>query len=118
MIRFINCVKRRDDVDVGLFRHYWYDPQFEALQARVAQVLGASRYQRSLTLAVEANELIREQRGLEEPFDGTIEYWWDQAREVMRRSETSEGRRVLGAMLEYQEQFIALSECRAFFTEA
>lgn len=91
MIRFINCVKRRDDVDIGEFRRYWRDPRFEVLQGRLARALGACRYQRSLTLVVEANESIRAQRGLAEPFDGTIEYWWEQARDVMRRSETEEG---------------------------
>ncbi len=117
MVRFTNCVKRREDVDAIEFRRYWQDLRFDDLQARLARALGACQYRRSLTLAVEANDLIRKERNLAEPFDGIIEYWWEQARDLMQRAETEEGRNARRAMLDYQQEFIALSECRAFFTE-
>jgi hypothetical protein len=117
MIRLIGCIKCRDDVSIEEFRHYWYSPVFDELQERVARVLGAKRFQHSLTLDVEANDLIMEERGLAEPFDGLIEYWWEQARDVLRLAESPEGRSALQDMREYQAQFVDFAHSHAFFTE-
>jgi hypothetical protein len=117
MIRFISCIKRRDDVSIEEFRHFWNSLAFDELQERVSRVLGANRFQHSLTLAVEANDLIMDERGLAEPFDGLIEYWWEQARDVLRLAESPEGRSALQDMREYQAQFVDFAHSHAFFTE-
>jgi len=117
MIRFISCIKRRDDVSIEEFRHFWNSLAFDELQERVSRVLGANRFQHSLTLAVEANDLIMDERGLAEPFDGLIEYWWEQARDVLRLAESPEGRSALQDMRKYQAHFVDFAHSHAFFTE-
>ena len=69
MIRFINCVRRRQDVSVEDFRHYWKSPEFNALYDRLVAILEPHRCARNLTLQVSANELVREERGSGEPDD-------------------------------------------------
>jgi hypothetical protein len=118
MIRFISCIKRRDDISLEEFRRHWESGTFGEIQGRMAAALGASRYARSVTLVVEANRLILEERGLAEPFDGIIEYWWDSARDVMRLAESPEGQSARNAMLEFQRQFVDFTQSRAFFTDA
>ena len=117
MIRFINCIKRRDDISVEELRRFWTDPVFRELQKELAKALGANRYHRALTLEVEANTLFLEERGLAEPGDGILEYWWENVRDVVKLMESPEGLAARRAMTEYQRQFVDFAATRAFFTE-
>ena len=117
MIRFINCIKRRDNVSVEEFRRCWRDPVFPELQKELAKALGANRYHRALTLVVEANTLFQEERGLAEPGDGILEYWWVNARDLVNLIESPEGPAARHAMTEYQRHFVDFAATRAFFTE-
>jgi hypothetical protein len=74
-------------------------------------------FAKSLTLQVSANEQIRQERGSGEPFDGTLEYWWHDANELLEKYDASEAHKIQQEMLKYQQQFIDILNCRAFFTE-
>lgn len=117
MIRFINCVRRRRDVSVEEFRRYWQSPEFDALYERLVAILEPHRCARNLTLQVIANELVREERGSGEAFDGTIEFWWSDAKQLLQKYDSPEALKIREEMLGYQEQFIDMAGCRAFFTE-
>ncbi len=117
MIRFINCVRRRRDIPVEEFRRYWNSPEFVALYDRLVAVLAPHRCARNLTLQVNANELVREERGSGEPFDGTIEFWWSDAKQLLQKYDSPAAMKIREEMLAYQEQFIDMGGCRAFFTE-
>ncbi len=117
MIRFINCVRRRADVSPEAFRRYWGDERFDALIRRVAERTGALRAGKSLTLAVEANVWVREERGGREPYDGTIEYWWENAAELIRVVGTPGTQALFHEMALYQQAFVDFSASTAFFTE-
>jgi hypothetical protein len=117
MIRFINCVRRRRDVSIEDFRHYWKSPEFEALYDRLVAILEPYRCARNLTLQVNANELVREERGSGEPFDATIEFWWKDANQLLQKYDSPEALKIREDMLAYQEQFLDMPGCRAFFTE-
>jgi hypothetical protein len=118
MIRFINCVRRRPDIPPETFRQYWQDDQFSMLVAQVAGFTKAKRFAKNLTLVVEANVWVMEQRGSGPAYDGTIEYWWDDARGFASLMQTPEARTLLRQMMDYQEQFIDFAGSSAFFTEA
>jgi len=117
MIRFINCVRRRQDISLQEFRRYWNSPEIETLYERLNAIVQPLRFSRNLTLQVGANELIREERGSGEPFDGTIEFWWHDASDLLRKYDSDEARRIRENMLDLQERFIDMGGCRAFFTE-
>lgn len=117
MIRFINCMKRKPGFTTEQFREFWNDPQFVALIERIAAQTGASLYAKNATLMVAANDLVRELRGSSEPFDGVLEYWWDNTSHLNELTETEAGRALADEMLDYQRQFVDLHASTAFFVE-
>ena len=117
MIRFLNCIRRRKDISIDEFRRYWNSSEFEYLFERLFIIVQPRRFAKNLTLQVSANEQIRQERGSGEPFDGTLEYWWHDASELLEKYDAPEAQEIRKEMLAYQQQFIDLSNCRAFFTE-
>lgn len=117
MIRFINCVRRRKDISAEEFRRYWNSPEFDYLFEQLFLIIQPRRFAKNLTLQVSANEQIRQERGSGEPFDGTLEYWWHDARELLEKYDSTDARKIRQELLEYQQQFIDIPNCRAFFTE-
>lgn len=118
MVRFINCLKKRNDVSPEQFRKYWNDPRFAELMLRMQTLFKAKRATRNLTLQVQANVVVREERGSREPYDGVIEYWWDQARDLLDIADTPEARALREEMKAYQQQFVDFKASTGFFTEA
>jgi hypothetical protein len=117
MIRYINCVRRRQDISVEEFRRYWNSPEFEALFRRVCEIVQPLRFAKNLTLQVAANAKIQDERGLGDPFDATVEMWWQNAGELLDKFESPEALDIRQEMLDYQEQFIDIQGCRAFFSD-
>jgi len=106
MIRFINCVRRRKDISAEEFRRYWNSPEFDYLFEQLFLIIQPRRFAKNLTLQVSANEQIRQERGSGEPFDGTLEYWWHDARELLEKYDSTDARKIRQELLEYQQQFI------------
>ncbi len=117
MIRFINCIKRRKDVSIDDFRKYWNSREFEDLLQQVVDITKPESVSRNLTLDVDANLMIREERGSREPFDGIIEFWWQNGSELMDLYNSEAAREIRKKILAFQKQFVDLSESSAFFTE-
>ena len=118
MIRFINCTKRKPEMSPEQFRQYWNSPQFTVLIDQMVALTGAVRYVRSTTLSVTANQLVKERRGGQDPYDGILEYWWENAAHLFDRINSPEGAALIDQMLAFQRQFVDLSQSTAFFTEA
>ncbi len=117
MIRFINCMKRKAELTPEQFREQWNSPQFAALIERVAAQTGATLYAKNATLMIEANDLVQEMRGSSEPFDGVLEYWWDNTARLSELTAGAEGRALNAEMLACQRQFVDLAASTAFFVE-
>ena len=117
MIRYVNCLKRRSDLTPSEFRECWNSSAFRSLVGRVAELSGAERYLMSLTLHVEANLRLMEDRGSGAPFDGIIEYWWKDAANLIDIYDSPEGQTLKGEMLEFQSAFIDQGASSAFFVE-
>jgi len=118
MIRLITCLKRRDDVSPEEFRRHWQDAAFDELIADIMKLTGAERCAKNLTLSVEANTLLMQERGLAEPFDGIIEYWWHDAANFEALYNSGERRKLMQALQDYQGRFADLAASSAFFTES
>ena len=58
-----------------------------------------------------------EDRGLDEPYDGIIEYSWKNAGHLESVYSTEEAQTLLQQMQHFQSQFIDLKHSTAFFTE-
>jgi hypothetical protein len=118
MIRLITCLKRRDDISPEEFRRYWMDAAFDELIGRIVALTGAERYAKNLTLSVEANVLLMQERGLGEPFDGIIEFWWHDAAHFDELYNSEERKALMLDMQAYQTQFADLAASASFFTES
>ena len=117
MIRFINCIKKRDDISVEEFLSYWNSQDFEELLQRAVDITKPKRLTRNLTLDIDANIMMKEERGNREPFNGIIEFFWDNGSDLLDLYATDAAKRVRQEMLDYQSRFIDLAGSSAFFTE-
>ena len=118
MIRFINCIRKSDNISMNDFRTYWHDQKFMDLIEKIVEFTKANRFEKNLTLQVEANTWAMEERGTGQPYDGVIEYWWDNAKEIVDLHDTPEAKALMEEMRSYQRQFIDFKRSSAFFTEA
>jgi hypothetical protein len=118
MIRLITCLKRRDDVSAEDFRRHWQEAAFDDLIARIVALTGAERCAKNLTLSVAANTLLMQERGLAEPFDGIIEYWWHDAANFDELYNSEERKALMQEMQDYQGRFVDPAASAAFFTES
>lgn len=118
MIRLITCLKRRDDISPEEFRRLWTDATFDELIARMVALTGAERYAKNLTLGVEANVLLMQERGLAEPFDGIVEFWWHDAAHFDDLFNSEERKALMREMQTCQRRFADLSASASFFTES
>ena len=117
MIRYINCFRKRADLTAEEFRKYWQADEFDELTNKVVELTGAVRYSKSLVLGVETGKNLIADRGLSEPFDGVLEYWWNDARQLQSAYESDEAKQLMAKAIEFQSQFIDLTKSSAFFTE-
>ena len=117
MIRYINCFRKKSDVSAEEFREYWNGAEYNELIERIAAFYQTVRYAKNLTLRVEMGQKLISNRGMGEPYDGIIEYYWDNAHQLSALYETPEARTLGEQVNKYQSGFIDLTRSTAFFTE-
>lgn len=118
MIRYINCIRKKADISAEEFREYWCGAEYKELLDKVADYYQALRYSRNLTLKVEMGDRLISERGLDEPYDGTIEFYWDNAHQLSHLYDSEQARTLAEQINKYQGEFIDLSRSTAFFTES
>jgi hypothetical protein len=99
------------------FRDFWNSEKFDDLRNRVATLYGAVKTSKSLTLQVEANLTVRQDRGGAEPYEGVIEYFLNDAASLMTVYDTEDAQVIGKEMEAYLEQFVDLANSAGFFTE-
>jgi hypothetical protein len=67
---------------------------------------------------VEANVWVMEERGSGLAYDGVIEYWWENAAELVSVLNTAAARALIDGMKSFQSEFVDPAGSTAFFTEA
>ena len=116
MIKLVTCIKRRKGMSHADFRSFWKSELLDKLIHKTAQMLNAKKYSKNTTLAVDANIYARMIRDGSEPFDGMIQYWFENASGIVSPSETRDDE-LVQEMLEYQQQFAEMDQCCSFFTD-
>lgn len=117
MIRYINCFRKKSGVSAEEFREYWNSAEYSELIEKIAAFYQAARYAKNLTLKVEMGQKLISDRGMSEPYDGIIEYYWDNAQQLSALYESPEAQALAGQISKYQGEFIDLALSTAFFTE-
>ena len=117
MIRYINCFRKHPDLSDADFRDYWQSAEFDELIKKVGDLTRARRHSKNLTLQVDIGESLLEERGLAHPYDGTVEYYWDNAAHLQDIHASQEAQALIEQVRRFQSQFIDLAGSTAFFTE-
>ena len=116
MIKLVYCLKKRDDIDSNRFYNYWLE-QHGPLVKSVAEAIGASRYVQSHTTLPEVNALMIESRGLQAPYDGVTEVWWENMAALERGMSSPAGVEAHAKLIEDEARLIDFSHSRVFMTE-
>ena len=113
MLKLVQCVKGKGDIDLLEFRHYWdeYRRRFEACLDEI----GATRIDFSTTLAVEDNLRLMVTRGTREPYDGMVEIYFEDPRALRKALTDGRGQHLLEELRAFQEEFVDLQRSTFFF---
>ncbi|HTL00399.1 MAG TPA: EthD domain-containing protein [Pseudomonadales bacterium] len=115
MIRLIFLLRRRPELSLAEFQRYWRE-QHGPLVASHAQRIGALRYIQVHRLDDGINARLAEMRGgMEEPYDGVAELWWDSEEALAAVQDTEGGRAAGEALLEDERKFIDLPNSPLWF---
>ena len=91
MIRFVHCVKARDDISENDFRAAFTSEKMHQNAKRIVGYTDAVSYRISLTLKLDINVGLQEERSGMEPFDGMIEVWWEDGGKLATLKDSPEG---------------------------
>jgi hypothetical protein len=114
MIKFIQCIRRREDVPPADFPAFW--TRYRRAVDAVGEATQAMRVTASRTLAVPQNTQLMLARGIGRPFDGIIEVWWERGADVLGELDQPTTRGPLEALWQLQAEFIDLEHSSFFFT--
>ena len=116
MIKLVYCLRKRDDVSHKSFYQYWLS-EHGPLVKSVASAIGATRYVQSHTTLPELNELMLKSRGLQAPYDGITEVWWEDHAALERGMASPDGIEAQTQLIEDESRFIDFSQSSIFMTE-
>jgi uncharacterized protein (TIGR02118 family) len=116
MIRLVFLLRRKSGMSLPDFQRYWRDehgPLVASFQTR----LGILRYVQVHTLEDAANAAAATARGgMETPYDGVAELWWDSEEALGKVLATGAGRAAGATLLEDEKKFIDLANSPLYLT--
>ena len=116
MIKLVYCLRKREDVSHESFYRYWLS-EHAPLVKSLASAIGATRYVQSHTTLPVLNELMLKSRGLQAPYDGITEVWWEDKAALESGMGSPEGVEAQAQLIEDESRFIDFSQSRLFITE-
>jgi len=116
VIKLVYCLTRRQDVSAEAFASYWLLEHAPKVAER-QKALQAARYVQSHTVEPELNILLQQSRGLEEPYDGVTEIWWESVDVLREAMATPDGSRAMEELLQDEATFIDFGRSRLYLTQ-
>lgn len=112
MIRLTFLLRRKPGTDLASFQRDWRE-RHGPLVASLATTLRIKRYVQTHTLDEERTDglgaLMRKARGgMEDPYDGVAEVWWESEAALLEGAATPEGQRAAEALLGDEARIIDL----------
>jgi hypothetical protein len=114
MIKYVQCLHRHPDLSPADFRRHW--EEYKSLWQELADHMTAIRVSFSTTLAIDANDRIAIERGTAEPFDGLVETWVKDARDIVSQRSEPAAQELQRRVIDKQHEFLDLPQCCFFFT--
>lgn len=115
MIKLVYCVKKRADLSNDAFYDYWLN-NHGPLVGGVADRIGAKRYVQSHTVPTPINDLLQASRGLDDPYDGITEVWFESLESVQVVLADPSAQDALRKLIEDESTFVDFSRSRIFLT--
>ena len=116
MIKLVYIVRRRVDVSPEEFRRYWLEHHGPLVKS-FAIAARARRYVQSHTIDTPINSLLAQSRGMDGPYDGITEIWWESLEDLAALLNSDEGRMVNQTLIEDEGRFVDLARSFIFLTE-
>lgn len=116
MIKLVFALRRLPHLSREAFQRYWLE-KHGPLARRNLPILGAKRYVQTHTLDTPLNEVVRESRGGQQPYDGLVEVWWESLHALEAAFATPEGMKASEELLEDEKRFIDLGRSAVWFGE-
>ncbi len=108
MIRLIFLLRRKPRLSLAEFQQYWRE-EHGPLVASHAQRIDTLRYVQVHRVEDASNERMAAARGgMEPPYDGVAELWWDSEQAIADALSTQAGATAAAALLEDEHRFIDL----------
>lgn len=117
MIRFIHCVKRKDDISIEEFRRFWNSAEFNDLIDRMLGHALTAGVKKNLTFDIDVNKALQAERGAKQPFDAVFEVLWQSGGDLPALLDNEEFQALMQDMEAIQRRFVDFHESRRFFTE-
>ena len=117
MVRFMHCVKAKAGVSEIDFREAFSGSKMQDFVRQGVELTGAVSHKLCLTLKIEVNTGLMEERGGEEPFDGVLEMWWESGSSLLDLKESDAFKKLQEEMTAYQSEFVDFSRSSRFFIE-
>ncbi len=113
MIRYIQCLRRKQGLPVDEFRRHWrrYQTQVQSL----AKLANAKRASVSFSLEIAENAELQKLRGTAKKYDSILEVWWESGSEVETIAHQPELEKAMNGIQQMQEEFMSLPESGFFF---
>ena len=83
MIRYMHCVKRKENISIEDFRQFWNSKLLNNKLTELKQKLQPIKIRKSLTLQVSLNDFFQEERGSLDAFDAIYEVYFESGQKVM-----------------------------------
>ena len=116
MLELVYCLIRKPSVAPAEFHRYWLEQLAPKVRERKA-ALGAQRYVQSHALQPGLNALLQQSRGMQPPYDGITEVWWNDVSDLEQALATEQGRRAMQELLDDESTFIDFANSRLFCTQ-
>lgn len=117
MIRLIHLISRRKDIEVEDFRAFWHGAEYERLLDELSQTMLTAQIRKNLTLDIELNQQLQEDRSSGDAYDAVLEIIWPSGKDVAAVLEDEDFNRLYQRLSELQHRYIDFVESRRFFTE-
>ena len=117
MIKLVYCLRKRDDVSQRISSIAIGFPsmaRWSSLWHRRSAPAATYKVTPSLP---ELNELMLKSRGLQAPYDGITEVWWEDQAALERGMASPEGIVAQAQLIEDESRFIDFSQSSIFMTE-
>ena len=113
MVKLVQCVSRRPNLEVDEFRAAW--EKYGARLRATATALGATRVTLSTTLETPLNDALAEARGSALPFDGVAEIVWPSGAKILAEASLPATRAQIARLRAFQDQFVDPGRSAFFF---